>query len=65
MEAIIDGARTVIDLTIETAFRPQEIDDIVKVLESERRVTTERMSIHGTGRPSKIIKPIRVDFEEI
>lgn len=60
LETIRDGAQTIIDLTTETGLRPQEVDEIVTLLEAEGRIRTDRLSIHGTGRPSRILIPIEI-----
>jgi hypothetical protein len=60
MAMILNGAQTRMDLVVETGFNPQDIAQIVKSLETEGRVKSERLSVHGTGRPSQIIKPVVV-----
>lgn len=59
IEAVFDGARTVMDLVVETGFNPQEVNHFLKELEAAGRVKLDRISIHaGRGRPSLMIIPL-------
>jgi hypothetical protein len=58
IDAVFDGARTVMDLVVETGFNPQDVNRFLKELEAAGRVKLDRISIHGTGRPSILIIPI-------
>jgi transcription initiation factor IIE alpha subunit len=58
LATILDGAQTDMDLIVETGFNPQDIRQIVKLLEAEGRVKIQRQSVHSTGRPSRLIVPI-------
>jgi predicted Rossmann fold nucleotide-binding protein DprA/Smf involved in DNA uptake len=65
IDAVLDGARTVVDLVTETGFRPQDVDRLVKELQVQGRVKIDRISIHGTGRPSRMIIPIEAKITKL
>lgn len=60
LSMVLDGARTINDLMVETGFPQQVLSETIKALETEGSIRIDRVSIHGTGRPSMMIIPIEI-----